>query len=269
MSIFIPGAKETILGYVVPFNLNVYCIDPLIYVDATVTVRKKSISGSVVFNTHLPINFKHLVHRITADVNTVYRKRHVTNVTVYSRILDMLSFDYAEKLVPGLGEAFPLYHMGFRPYMPWYGQVNRVQVAGGVRYSLIHKCFSGDVSGSIGESLFVYIATIIYGVSNIIHLRPEKTSMLTPDFVVYDVSDVLKLRPLLCLDSLNVSRTSKLFIECKASAGDKVDPKRIAKGLAQLFTVMDYGDLGILFLLQRDTSSQLFHVISVPLIRRR
>ncbi|BEP17428.1 hypothetical protein PYJP_07800 [Pyrofollis japonicus] len=190
------------------------------------------------------------------------------SIDIYSNILEKINFDYTEKFIPGLREAFPFYHIGYRPYTPWHSQNTNIKTATGIRYPLIQKYFSGDISGNIGESLFVYITTMIYGASRIIHLRPEKAIMLTPDFVVLDPTDIVRLSPLLCNNSPTISNYSKLFVECKTSASGQNDRNKIAKGLAQLLTTIDYGDLGILFLVQRDQPNQLLSATSIPLIRR-
>jgi len=196
-------------------------------------------------------NMNNLVKQVLSNINSSV-KRTVTQVRVSSRILEVISFDYAEMLVLGLETSFPLYHLGFKPYTPWRGSVAAIPTATGNRYPLIQKRFSGDVSGVIGESLFVYIATTVYGASSIVHLRPEKGRVLTPDFVVCSSQDILKLSQLLCLDRPNISRYTRLFVECKFSASGQVDRDRVAQGLSQLFAVLDRGDWGMLFLVQRD-----------------
>jgi len=256
-------------------GVNVYCIQPITYINAisssrgtTGRARRRNIPREIVLDSGQRKSLSDLVDQVLSDINNPTKRRIINQVRVSSRILEVISFDYAEKLVLGLEISFPLYHLGFRPYTPWRGFVAIIPTATGNRYPLIQKYFSGDVSGVIGESLFVYIATTVYGASNIVHLRPEKRYMLTPDFVVCNPQDISKLSPLLCSVSPNLSRYTRLFVECKSSASGQVDRDRVMWGLSQLIAVLRRGDLGMLFLVQRDYPGQTLSTISIPLMRR-
>jgi len=258
--------------------VGIYCVQPIAYIDVlspsrgtTGTTKKASRGGiprEIMLDSGQRVSLNDLTKQVLSDINNPTKRRAVNQVRVSSRLLETIGFDYTEKLVPGLEISFPLYHLGFRPYTPWRGSAIIIPTATGGRYPLIQKYFSGDVSGVIGESLFAYIAATVYGASSIVHFRPEKGRLLTPDFVVCNPQDILKLSPLLCLDRPNLSRSARLFVECKSSAGGQVDRGRIARGLSQLLAVLNRGDLGMLFLVQRDRPSQLLSAISVPLIRR-
>ncbi len=251
--------------------VNVYCIRPIIYNGARIRIQK-NIQGVVnVYdinkNTRRTMSLNGLVSMVFIMLNST-RRQQVTNVSVNPYILEIINSSYTEKLIPGLGGAFPLYHMGFRPYIQWGQQTRIISTVSGNRYPLIQKYFSGDVSGNIGESLFAYIAIALYKASSILHLRPAKINMLTPDFVIFNTQDIERLSPLLCLKQLKVSMHSKLFVECKASASGQIGKKRVTRGLAQLLATIDRGDLGILFLIQRDHPDQPLNAISIPLMRR-
>jgi len=256
-------------------SVGVYCIQPITYIDVISPprgtarrARRGGIPWEIVLDSGQRMSLNDLTNQVLSDINNPAKRRTVNQVRVSSRLLETIGFDYADKLVPGLEVSFPLYHLGFRPYTTWRGSVAAIPTATGNRYPLIQKYFSGDVSGVIGESLFVYIAAMVYGASSIVHLRPEKGRALTPDFVVCNPQDISRLSLLLCLGSPNVSRYTRLFVECKSSAGGQVDSERIARGLSQLLAVLSRGDLGMLFLVQRDRLGQPLSAISVPLIRR-
>ena len=259
------------------YNIDIYCMQPpLRYTRASINTSHGRLSGTISIikanNTFSTTDLENLVNQIHDGIRNGIRAgngniRKIRNITIYTRLLERINFDFTEKLILGLDMTFPLYHMGLKPFMQLYSKPPRFRTANGIRYPLIQKYFSGDVSGNIGESLFAYIATIVYGVSNIVHLRPEKASMLTPDFVIIETQDIEKLRQLLCQQNISLSYYSKLFVESKTSISGLPSRKKIAKGLAQLFRVIDNNDLGILFLVYRNISDRVLSAISVPLIR--
>ena len=110
------------------------------------------------------------------------------------------------------------------------------------------KYFSGDVSGVIAESLFVYIASRCchIDINSIIHLRPEKSRYLTPDFVVEGKNNVRNLLNCMCCLP-EVLDWSLLFVECKGFASN-INPDRIWRGLGQLVEVLNHDYIGMLFI---------------------
>ena len=236
------------------FLVDVYCFDPIDY-------RK-------LYNER---NIKHADKEISK--NLMNPSGHVTSFSVHPRVIESLNSMFTEKFVPGLDVAFPLYDIGFRPYLgsPYLvgmAQPVSVSTSSGPRYPLVTKYFSGDVSGVIGESLFLYMASLVYGVSRVVHLRPEKTSLPTADFVVMNPSDIVKLAPLFCGESLHPYIYSRLFVECKSTVNTLMDVNRIEHGLFQLSKMLRIGDYGLLFIVHKDPSSNRFVIKVAPLIER-
>jgi len=238
----------------VPFPVDVYCIDPIVY-------------------NQIPDESK--VGKNARNVSRALKlyPRHVVSFNVYPRVIESLNFIYTEKFVPGLDYAFPLYNIGFKPhlglnYLMGFASSRGIRTSSGLRYPLISKYFSGDVSGVIGESLFVYVALLVYGVHSIIHLRPEKVRLPTSDFVVTMPRDIVRLSPLLCQRYVYPSNNSRLFVECKSTVNTEIDHYRVKHGLFQLYNMLNSGDFGLLFVVHKDWSTNRFVVKTVPLIRR-
>jgi len=160
-------------------------------------------------------------------------------------ILEYLNIRYAEKQVKGIDENFFYYDLGVR--LP--NVIPGNPPPSGRNY-LTEKIFSGDVSGDIGESTFVYFLTEELSIdgTKIGHLRPEKIKKhLTPDFVVWEQNTTISA-------FLQSSYVLPLYAEVKSSTG-MIGVKRIKDGLSQLQMVMPSGSHGLLFLLQKSRNS--------------
>lgn len=189
------------------------------------------------------VQLRPIARTIFSHVNTPHFGGFRT-LTIDPLILEYLNIRYAEKQVKGIDENFLDYNLGVRlqPLTP-----GNPPPAG--RSYLPEKAFSGDVSGDIGESVFVYFLTDL-GINgmNVGHLRPEKLRRrLTPDFVIWENNTTLA-------NFLRASYTLPLFAEIKSSTG-VVGTKRIQDGLEQLQKVTPHGSHGLLFMLQKNTNS--------------
>ena len=230
-------------------------------------------TGIVTLQGGRKVSLSLLAQQIISNIASGHRLHRVGTVQVHRHILDIIDSHYTEKFTPSLGIVFPSYYYGVKPYLATSAlSPHVVTTAAGPRYPLIQKSFSGDVSGNIGESLFICVAGYIYGIDTryIIHLRPEKKQMFTPDFVVIRRHDAqamtTRILRQVCYHCPRFP-INKLFVECKASMSGMVGKERVVSGLAQLLTVLNRGDAGILFLVQRRNQGSPLHAVLVPLLR--
>jgi len=165
------------------------------------------------------------------------------NVPIHVTVLEGLNIRYAEKQVKGIDENFIDYHNGTK-----IRNVNPNIRLRGVPSYLTVKSFSGDVSGDIGETVFVYLLTEILGMDgrrSIAHLRPEKKKkQFTPDFIILESNSSLD-------ELFNSQYNLPLYAEVKSSTGI-MDANRIYNAFIQLQTVMMRSNShGLLFLLYK------------------
>jgi len=161
-------------------------------------------------------------------------------VTIDPLVLESLNIRYAEKQVIGIDDNFSYYNMGVK--IPQV--VLNPPIA--ARDYLTEKAFSGDVSGDIGESVFVYLLvdSLQMNPDRIAHLRPEKFKKeLTPDFLVWQQNADLSTL-------LGANYQPPLYAEVKSSTGPG-NAEKIGDGLEQLKAIMPSGSHGLLFLLYR------------------
>jgi hypothetical protein len=161
-------------------------------------------------------------------------------VTIDPLVLESLNVRYAEKQVLGIEENFSYYNVGLK--IPQVNMNPRITA----RDYLTEKAFSGDVSGDIGESVFVYmlIDELRMNPDRIAHLRPEKfKKRLTPDFLVWEQNADLS-------NLLSFNYAPPLYVEVKSSTGSG-NRNQIEDGLAQLKAVLPLGFYGFLFFLYR------------------
>jgi len=125
---------------------------------------------------------------------------------------------------------------------------------------LSKKFYSGDVSGGIGESLFVYFMVHGLGINsvNIGHLRPlKKRGYVTPDFVITE--DNGRLQALLNTNTYDLP----VYAEVKSSAS-AIDRDRIKKGLDQIIKfIKNEHDYGLLFITQKNYELNTYNVYLV------
>lgn len=186
-------------------------------------------------------NLRHFARSIRDDIISDTNITSFSNVSIHVTVLEQLNIRYTEKQVRGIDENFVDYHNGTR-----IRNVNPAIPLRGVPTYLTVKSFSGDVSGDIGETVFVYLLTEVLGMNgqNIGHLRPEKRrKQFTPDFIIFERNS--------SLDTLfNNSYNPPLYAEVKSSTGI-MDTNRIDSALVQLRTVMRPNSHSLLFLLYK------------------
>jgi len=154
-------------------------------------------------------------------------------------LLELYNIRYAEKWVKKIDENFLEYHSGSRPLL----HIPTHQSPRNLRY-LSTKFFSGDVSGMIAESLFIYLlAYLNVDINSVGHLRPYKRrAAFLPDFVIYD-------RNLAATQLISTSNYQlPIYAEVKGST-HVVDERRLGKALCQLNRVIYTSqDRGLIFI---------------------
>jgi len=167
---------------------------------------------------------------------------------IIPRLFEHYNIRYSEKQIKRIDENFYDYSLGTK-----FGLNVPIQnPPRSLRY-LIRKFFSGDVSGDIAESLFVYFLVEEMSVNpyEIGHTRPDKRRrFLTPDFLIWDNS--------FRLASILSSKTYPLPVLAEVKGfTSKVDAPRISHGLGQLKALIANSlFVGILFLGVRNQTRQ-------------
>jgi len=186
--------------------------------------------------------------------NAVNSGRNLTNlsqVNINLSILELINLGYTEKQITGIEDDTIYYNYGIR--LPLFSLFyHRRFLTSSQHPLLLRKYFSGDLSGVIGESVFVYYLVHDIGIPpyDIAHLRPYKRkNWLSPDFLLYDhqkrLSSLFK----------TTTYSTKIYAEVKGCMGD-IDHKRIKKALEQLSrSVRNSNQFGILFILNRPRMS--------------
>lgn len=193
---------------------------------STVTARLSQISRSISLAANRNVN-----------------STQIGNINIDLLVLELINLGYTEKQITGIDDNVIMYNWGIRLslYTP------PIPPPPPVSY-LYEKYFSGDLSGVIGESVFVYYLTENLGISPyyIAHLRPQKRKdELSPDFIIYDRSK--KLASLLGTTNYQ----DKIYAEVKGCMGD-IDDKRIERAIMQLSRlVTSSNQYGLIFLLNR------------------
>jgi len=127
-----------------------------------------------------------------------------------------------------------------------------------LRY-LDSRFYSGDVSGQIGESLFVYFLVERRRLNrrNIGHLRPQKlASYLTCDYLIWDRRQVLS-------SIIQGMYSSPLYAEVKSSTGDLTEGS-VSHGLCQLKeSIGNTSKHGLLSLVSRKQETQGYGIYLV------
>jgi hypothetical protein len=157
--------------------------------------------------------------------------------------LEQLGRIFVEKQVTRLDDNFLWYNAGMKlqnwvPGTPPPGL-----------HFMVAKSYSGDVSGDIGESLFVYsiVASLGIPLATIGHLRPAKAGgQLTPDFLILGNSPNFS-------SLFTGTPIPPFYAEVKSCTGT-MDQARISHALDQLTTVMPAHSYGTLFLVHKGNS---------------
>jgi hypothetical protein len=175
-------------------------------------------------------------------INDVLQRRMVQlliTLPLYPSLLEVYNIRYTEKWVRRIDENFLEYHSGLRPLLnlPFH------QLPRNLRY-LSAKFFSGDVSGMIAESLFIYLLDNLgVNINSVGHLRPYKNkAAFLPDFVIWDKN--IATTALISTSNYQLP----IFAEVKGSTY-VIGKQRLEKALCQLNRVVRTSqDRGLIFM---------------------
>ena len=176
----------------------------------------------------------------TGLISSFHSTTPIREFNVNRTALEIYSRGYTDKRIVGIDRNFADYRIGGRLSSPVRLPFRRL------RY-LDHKSYSGDVSGLIGESVFVYFLVEVMRLDRryIQHLRPEKNAgFVTCDFLFLDFNNRLQ--------SIIPSYRNPLYAEVKSSTG-KLSGNRVSHGLSQLKdTIGSWDAHGILALVEKN-----------------
>jgi hypothetical protein len=182
---------------------------------------------------------KYWLKNIINDVLRGSNIQRLITLPLYPALLELYNIRYTEKWVKRIDENFLEYHSGLRP--PLNFPIH--QLPRNLRY-LSTKFFSGDVSGMIAESLFIYLLDYLGVNINLVgHLRPYKRkAVFVPDFVIWD-------RNIINTSLISTSNYQlPIYAEVKGSTYG-VDEQRLWKALRQLDRVIRTSqDRGLIFI---------------------
>jgi hypothetical protein len=169
---------------------------------------------------------------------------HLLYVDIDPDVLEVLNQHYSEKWVSRIDENFYAYNFQQKPRLR---QTSRASGKVTKKMYLSLKNYSGDVSGMIAESLFLYFLREVGIEENKIgHLRPLKGKQpYAPDFVIWDgkIFNNPKVQ-------LNRECRLPVFAEVKGSIrGDLVD--KLARALIQLKNFVNGSHCGLIFVARK------------------
>jgi hypothetical protein len=176
-------------------------------------------------------------------INDVLQKRgiqHLITLSLYPGLLESYNIRYAEKWIKKIDENFLEYHSGLKPpslNIPFRSLPKNLKY-------LSTKFFSGDVSGMIAESLFIYLLDYLGVNVNLVgHLRPYKRkAAFLPDFVIWDRK--LATTPLISTSNCQLP----IYAEIKGSTCG-MNEQQLGKALHQLSRVIyTFQDRGLIFI---------------------
>lgn len=178
----------------------------------------------------IPSALYRIARTIAKDILNQHNVRAFMNLPVFPQLLEQYNIRYTEKWVKRIDDNFIDYYYGQKPPL----NIPRPTRPLLTRFSYIHdKFFSGDVSGMIAESIFIYLLDQLGVNINLIgHLRPLKQrNAYQPDYVVYDNSSAVR----------NLIQNPKfnppLYAEVKGCTRG-VDSNKICKAFTQLNNVI-------------------------------
>lgn len=176
-----------------------------------------------------------IIHSFSRRINVSLLK----TLSIAPRELEQINIRYTEKWIKRIDENFIEYNKGTRPSLNIPPTRNPPR---NISY-LSHKFYSGDVSGMIAESLFIYLLDKLgVDVKLVGHLRPVKgKNRFTPDFIIWDDSPEIQ--------QIITSRNYKppAYAEVKGSTSN-IAPDRLYKALLQLNKlIIKQTDCGIVF----------------------
>jgi hypothetical protein len=185
------------------------------------------------------------LNSILSNVSRRINTHHLITLQLYPGLFELYNVRYTEKWVKRIDENFLEYHAGLRPSL----NVPSHQLSRNLKY-LSTKFFSGDVSGTIAESLFIYfLHSIGIDINFVGHLRPHKRvqGKFSPDFVILD-ERIRNVRigniPLISLSNCQLP----IYAEVKGSTR-QINEQQFEKALLQLNEVIhDSQDCGLIFI---------------------
>ncbi|MEM2129049.1 MAG: hypothetical protein QXZ70_00470 [Candidatus Bathyarchaeia archaeon] len=190
--------------------------------------------------------FLQTVRNVADDVVTGRNMSNITNLQISSGLLEQYNIRYTEKWVKRIDENFYEYYYGSRP------SLNVPHASRTHQFSYIaDKFFSGDVSGMIAESLFVYLLqTLGININRVAHLRPHKRkSAFMSDFAIWDRGK--SIGSLITATNFNLP----IYAEVKGSTGN-IGKERIGKAINQLSQVITNKlSCGLVFLAFKNPNS--------------
>lgn len=201
------------------------------------------------YNQIVPLGTATRVNQLSnALANAINRSINLMNlgqVNINLPTLELINLGYTEKQITGIEGDVIYYDRGMRLSLRSLLYHHHFTSSYPI---LLSKYFSGDLSGVISESVFVYYLTHNVGIPpyEIAHLRPYKVkNWLSPDFLFYDhqkrLSSIFGTK----------AYSTEIYAEVKGCMGD-IDSKRIEKALKQLSRlVKSSNQFGILFVLNR------------------
>ena len=195
--------------------------------------------------------------------NVINDLLHRTNVSllrilsVTPGLLEQYNVRYTEKWVRRIDENFLEYNVGIRPRL----NIPLTPPPRNLKY-LSEKFFSGDISGTIAESLFIYLLDELgVDISLVGHLRPlKKKRAFLPDFVIWDDSHAIRL----LISSSNYQPPA--YAEVKGSTSN-IDPNRLIKALLQLNKLLTKpSNCGIVFFAFKNLQNLSYEALILEVI---
>lgn len=192
-------------------------------------------------------HFMRATQQIVSDCLAGKNLNYVRTLSIYPGLLEYYNIRYTEKWVRRIDENFLEYSTGTKPPSL---NIPPIRLPKNLRY-LSDKFFSGDVSGMIAESLFIYfLDELKVNITLVGHLRPlKRAKAYLPDFVIWDNSPTL--RQLISTSNYKIP----IYAEVKGSTGG-ITKEPLVKALIQLNKIITKNaERGIIFLAFRDVTN--------------
>lgn len=188
--------------------------------------------------------FRQIVKTTADNIANGYNTSSLATLSIFPGLLEQYNVRYTEKWVRRIDENFLEYYHGLRPAL----NIPPIQTSSKIPSYLRDKFFSGDVSGMIGESLFIYLLDHLGININLVgHLRPlKRKNAFLPDFIIWDRSNAVS-------SLVQTNFQPPIYVEVKGSTGS-IDRNRIEKALTQLHNVItQMTACGLIFLVFRNS----------------
>jgi len=189
-------------------------------------------------NTPSPSSLRYVARSVIYDFLNRINVSPLRTLLIIPGLLEQYNIRYTEKWIRRIDENFLEYSIGIRPRL----NIPSIPPPKNLSY-LSDKFFSGDVSGTIAESLFIYLLDQLGVNVNLVgHLRPlKRRNMFLPDFIIWDYSPAIYL----LISSSNYQ--PPIYAEVKGSTSN-IDRNRLIKALLQLNKLLTKtSDCGIVF----------------------